>query len=418
MVVITRTCSICSTDFELHFKYQMEECVEPDGAGGTHSRHTFFCSQRCLEASHRKRADGTVSCEACAKSFVVELASHVLFTGGRRHYACSRACRARIVEGARGVRFGQLYDPGFALSVAGGDADSGLLDPPSAQDAVELEQRRAPGPPRSTPRARTPHVIAVFNHKGGTGKTTTAVTLAAGLAAAGRRVLLVDADGQGNVAVSLGLRIERTLYHVIVMGMPVAEAVVFARPGLDVLASNEALAAAELYLAGRRQRDRVLWERLSGATQQYDFVLIDCSPSLSLLNQNALVASDAVLCPVACDYLSLVGVRQVLRTLKNVQRLLDHPVRLWGVLPTMFDVRARVCHEALQTLREHFGARCLEPVRLVSRVKEAPARGQTLFEYAPSSTAAADYAGVVARLLGRDEDASIHAPGTRAGGVG
>jgi chromosome partitioning protein len=194
--------------------------------------------------------------------------------------------------------------------------------------------------------------------------------------------------------------------------------VVFARPGLDVLPSNETLAAAELYLAGRRQRDRVLAERLAAAREQYDFVLIDCSPSLSLLNQNALVASDAVLCPVACDYLSLVGVRQVLRTLRNVQRLLGHPVRLWGVLPTMLDARARVCHEALHTLREHFGARCLPPIRLVTRVKEAPARGQTLYEYAPSCSAAIDYAGVVDRLLGRDNVETGQTPETWAGGVG
>src|SRR5690606_35656512 len=172
-----------------------------------------------------------------------------------------------------------------------------------------------------------PRVLAVFNHKGGTGKTTTAVTIAAGLAARGKRVLLVDTDGQGNVAVSLGLKQERSLYHVLVMNLPVAQAVVTTAPGFDILPSNETLAAAELYLAGKRQRDRVLAARLADARQSYDFIVVDCSPSLSLMNQNALVFADAVLCPVACDYLSLVGVRQVVRTIKSVNRLLGHPVR-------------------------------------------------------------------------------------------
>jgi chromosome partitioning protein len=257
--------------------------------------------------------------------------------------------------------------------------------------------------------------LAVFNHKGGTGKTTTAVTIAAGLAERGARVLLVDTDGQGNVAVSLGLKAERSLYHVLVMGLAIEQAVTNVRPGLDVLPSNETLAAAELYLAGRKQRDRVLATRLARARELYDFVIVDCSPSLSLLNQNALVMADAVLCPVACDYLSLVGVRQVLRTIKHVNKLLSHPVKLWGVLPTLFDARARICHEALDTLREHFGERCFEPVRLAIKVKEAPARGKTLLEYAPGSSAATDYVRVVERLLNVNAGAM---PAVRAGGLG
>ncbi|MCB9577260.1 MAG: ParA family protein [Polyangiaceae bacterium] len=261
----------------------------------------------------------------------------------------------------------------------------------------------------------TPRVLAVFNHKGGTGKTTTAVTIAAGLAERGARVLLVDTDGQGNVGVSLGLKAERSLYHVLVMGLSIEQAVTTVRPGLDVLPSNETLAAAELYLAGRKQRDRVLASRLERARELYDFVIVDCSPSLSLLNQNALVLADAVLCPVACDYLSLVGVRQVLRTIKHVNKLLSHPVKLWGVLPTLFDARARICHEALDTLREHFGERCFEPVRLAIKVKEAPARGKTLLEYAPGSSAATDYVRVVDRLI----DSTIgQMPAARVGGVG
>jgi chromosome partitioning protein len=105
---------------------------------------------------------------------------------------------------------------------------------------------------------------------------------------------------------------------------------------------------------------------------------------------------------VACDYLSLVGIRQVLRTVKQVNRLLSHRIGFWGVLPTFFDGRARVCHDALDALRQHFGAVCLEPIRFTSRVKEAPSQGKTLFEYAPTSTAAEDYTKVVERLLAQD----------------
>jgi chromosome partitioning protein len=259
--------------------------------------------------------------------------------------------------------------------------------------------------------------LAVFNHKGGTGKTTTAVHVAAGLAEKGARVLLVDTDGQGNVATSLALSCERSLYHVIVMGLSLEQAVIPARPNLDVLPSNETLAAAELYLAGQKRRDRVLADRLAAARELYDYVVVDCSPSLSLMNQNALAFADAVLCPVACDYLSLVGVRQVLRTIKQVNRILGHAVQLWGVLPTQFDTRARICREALETLRQNFGDVCLSPVHYVSRVKEAPSVGKTLFEYAPSSTATEDYWRVVEKLLSSTASAVKPQTAEQAGGA-
>ena len=244
-----------------------------------------------------------------------------------------------------------------------------------------------------------PRRIAIFNHKGGTGKTTTAVSVAAGLAAKGKRVLLVDTDAQGNVSVSLGAGSERSLYHVLVMGLRVGDAVKEVRPNLHLLPSNETLAAAELYLAGRQNRDRVLADRLNTAAGDYDYVVLDCSPSLSLMNQNALVFADSVLVPVACDYLSLVGVRQVLKTVKNVNSLLHHPVQIWGVLPTFFDGRAKICNEAVATLKDHFGDKCLPPIRAAIKVKEAPSVGQTIFEYAAGSNAAEDYGVIVDRII-------------------
>lgn len=244
-----------------------------------------------------------------------------------------------------------------------------------------------------------PRRLAFFNHKGGTGKTTTSVSVAAGLASRGYKVLLVDTDSQGNVGVSLGVKTEKSLYHVLVMGIKPQQAAVNVRPNLDLIVANETLAAAELYLAGRQNRDRVLRERLGVASADYDVVLVDCSPSLSLMNQNALVFADGILCPVACDFLSLVGVRQVIKTVKNVNTLLRHPVSIYGVLPTFYDSRARICRDAVDTLRQHFDDRCFSPIRAATKVKEAPAQGRTLFEYAPDSYAAHDYMRVVDRLI-------------------
>lgn len=263
-------------------------------------------------------------------------------------------------------------------------------------------------PPTADAR-RAPKRIAVFNHKGGTGKTTTSVNLAAGLADRGHRVLLVDTDSQGNVAVSLGAKCDRSLYHVLVMGLRVDDAIQTLRPGFDLLPANETLAAAELYLAGRQNRDRVLSQRLATVTEAYDYVIVDCSPSLSLMNQNALVLADSVLVPVACDYLSLVGVRQVIKTVKNVNTLLRHPLQIWGVLPTFYDSRARICSEALETLRSHFGGRCLAPIRATTKLKEAPAQARSIFEHAPGTHGADDYATLVDALLSGASESNDYA---------
>src|SRR5262249_17878033 len=157
----------------------------------------------------------------------------------------------------------------------------------------------------------------------------------------------------------------------------------------------------ELSLGGRQNRARVLRDRLNAAQDSYDVILLDCSPSLSLMNQNALVFAEGILVPVACDYLSLVGVRQVIRTVKNVNQLLHHPVQIWGVLPTFYDARARICREAMDTLRQHFGSRCLPPIRAAMRIQEAPAQGQTLFEYAAGPSAGEPYLNVVERVPGQ-----------------
>jgi chromosome partitioning protein len=425
---ITESCSVCQGEFEVQFRYQMEE---RDGG------FSFFCTQKCLEKSQLAGSgatSGTATCDACAKRFSPDLVSQVLYVEGRRHYACSLPCRAQILSEAKGVRLGDIASsssgPGAPAARREGAEGQPRLprDPAAHRDnslppvltvppakpttrktALEgaVAVPIAPPPPRraatapAAPKPTTglPRIIAVFNHKGGTGKTTTAVSIAAGLAAKGKKVLLVDTDAQGNVSVSLGAGSERSLYHVLVMGLRVADAVKEVRPNLDLLPANETLAAAELYLAGRQNRDRVLHDRLAAATAAYDFVVLDCSPSLSLMNQNALVFADSVLVPVACDYLSLVGVRQVIKTVKNVNALLHHPVQIWGVLPTFYDSRANICREAVTTLKQHFGDRCLAPVRAVMKIKEAPAQGKTIFEYAEDSNAAEDYAAVVQQIL-------------------
>lgn len=333
-------CDACGAAFEVRFRYQTRE---------ENGRFVHVCSTRCQRKMLLGRREQ--SCNVCAKSFQVEFPYQVRATDAARIYLCSMECASAF----------------------------------------------------QAPRTQTRQRIAVFNHKGGTGKTTTAISLAAALAERGERVLLVDADGQGNVGASLGIRGEQTLYHVLVHGAPVSECAITVRQNLDVLTSNETLAAAELHLAQLPQRDRILRERFAGRVHGYDRVVIDCAPALSVMNQNALVYADSLLVPVACDYLSLVGVRQVLKTLKNVRRLLKHELELLGVVPTFFDGRNRIARESLAALQKHFGDRCYEPVRTNTKLREAPGRKMTIYEHAPQSHGAQDYLRLVDRLTTRDE---------------
>jgi chromosome partitioning protein len=346
------TCHVCEKSFEARFRYQVRE---------ENGQYIYICSTSCQQKLLLGE-DGVHACDTCGATFEIEFPYQMSVSDGRRQYFCSTACRKRA------------------------------------------EQRHSEvGLVRGTPKR-----IAVFNHKGGTGKTTTSINLAAGLAESGRRVLLIDADGQGNVGASLGIAGQRTLYHVLVNGAKAAEVAVPVREGLDVLTSNESLAAAELFLAERPNRDRIMRERLGDACRDYDTVVIDCAPALSLMNQNAMVYADSVIVPVACDYLSLVGVKQVLRTIRNVRELLQHDVQLLGVLPTFFDVRNRISREAILTMREHFEGRCYDPIRINTKLREAPSAKQTIFEYAPKSHGAEDYMRLVQRVT------AVAATGRRA----
>ncbi len=251
-----------------------------------------------------------------------------------------------------------------------------------------------------TQRARR---IAILNHKGGTGKTTTSISLAAGLAERGQRVLLVDTDAQGNVGLSLGLRGQQDLYHVLTENIDPDDVIVPVRKNFDIIPSSQLLAAAEVWLASldTERRPHVLGERLSTPeiSKSYDYIFLDCGPSLNLLNQNALVYADEVIIPVNCDYLSLVGVKQVLQTIGEVEKHLRHTVRVSGVLPTFYDSRTKLACEVLETLRGHFKERCLPPIRSNTKLAEAPSRRKTIFEHAPESHGAKDYLCIVDRLL-------------------
>ncbi len=290
---------------------------------------------------------------------------------------------------------GQMFRPAFVFQIA-------VTADGQRSHFCSLECRKV-GLGEEGFRAKRARRIAILNQKGGTGKTTTAVNLAAGLAEREQNALLVDTDAQGNVGVSLGVAGEKSLYHVLVDGAQPTDVAVPVRSHLDVITSDATLAAAEIWLARQNadQRSRILTKRLNlmQVSRRYDYVIIDCGPSLNLLNQNALSYVDEVIVPVTCDYLALVGVKQVLRTIKDVERHLGHAVRISAVLPTFYDGRTRLAREVLETLQGHFQTKCLEPVRLNTRLAEAPSHKKTSFEYAPVSHGAADYNRVVDWVL-------------------
>jgi chromosome partitioning protein len=244
-------------------------------------------------------------------------------------------------------------------------------------------------------------VIAFANQKGGVAKTTSTLNLAVALQEQGLRVLIVDLDPQGNLTMSQGLNpdsIERSMFDVLVHRLPIAE--VIHEREVDLAVSSIDLAGAELALSSQIGRERALEKSLAPVKGGYDYVLIDTPPSLGLLTINALVASDGVIVPVQCEYLSLRGLVQLENTLSMIRENLNPDVRIIGILPTMFDGRTLHAKEAVEILTENFGPLVFNTrIRKTVRYAEAPVKGSSVLKYDPRGPAADAYRDLAKEVL-------------------
>jgi chromosome partitioning protein len=250
-------------------------------------------------------------------------------------------------------------------------------------------------------------IIAIANQKGGVGKTTTAVNLAASLAIAERRTLLVDADPQGNATSGLGLRkneLGASLYDALIDGRAAVETTVHheSLAHLDILPANQDLVGAELELVGRDRREYALRSALQSLEGRYDFVLVDCPPSLGLLTLNVLTAADGVIIPIQCEYYALEGISQLLNTVRLVQQNFNPALAIDGVLLTMYDSRLNLCRQVADDAKEYFGAKVFRtPVPRNVRLAEAPSFGKPILLYDVQSVGAKSYLAVGQELQSR-----------------
>ena len=244
-------------------------------------------------------------------------------------------------------------------------------------------------------------VIAFANQKGGVAKTTTTLNLAVAFKENGFEVLTVDLDPQGNLTMSQGMdpdQVERSMYDVLVHSMPIEE--VIHRAEVDVAVSSIDLAGAEMALSSMIGRERALQKALLPVRNRYDYILIDTPPSLGLLTINALTASDGVIVPVQCEYLSLRGLVQLENTLSMIRENLNPIVEIKGILPTMYDSRTLHSREAVEMLKENFGDLVFETrIKKTVRYAEAPVEGSSVLKYDSSGPAAKAYRDLAKEVL-------------------
>lgn len=249
-------------------------------------------------------------------------------------------------------------------------------------------------------------ILAVTNQKGGVGKTTSAVNLAAGLAAQGMRVLLVDLDPQGNATMGCGIdkrALRHTVYHLLLELAPLAAVRQHSDSGkFDLLPANRELAGAEVELVDQPQRETRLKKVLAEVAEEYQYVLIDCPPALNLLTVNGLTAAHAVLIPMQCEYYALEGLSDLVNTIKKVRANLNPTLEIEGLLRTMFDPRNTLAQQVSDQLKQHFGSKVYDTVipRNI-RLAEAPSHGRPVLAYDRNSKGALAYQGLATEIITR-----------------
>jgi chromosome partitioning protein len=241
--------------------------------------------------------------------------------------------------------------------------------------------------------------FCIVNYKGGTGKTSTVVNMAHGMALMGKKVLLIDTDPQGSATIYLGLKPEKTLFDVLIKKEPIKDCIVTARENLDIICANEHLFPAEVRMSQVKGRELILSRALANL-KGYDYVFVDCAPSMNVMNQNAILYSDTVLVPVSMEYLSLVGVKQLLKNIQIVNKIFGRDVRINKVIPTFYDKRNKKSADILESLNRVFPKVVSTPIRMSVSLSEAPGFRQTIFEYDPNSKGAEDYNKLINEVLG------------------
>lgn len=258
-------------------------------------------------------------------------------------------------------------------------------------------------------RSPVAHVISIANQKGGVGKTTTAINLAAALAASECTVLLIDSDPQGNSTTGVGVAKtddRKTLYDVLIHNSPIDESIVQTDSGVDLVSADQNLVATNLDLVDQEHREQKLQQALASVQSKYQYIVIDCPPALDLLTLNALVASNSVLVPIQCEFFALEGISQLMDTIDRIKDSFNPSLKVEGVLLTMYDDRTNLTRQVESDLREFFADEVFKTVIPRSiRLAEAPSFGKTILSYDPRSKGAEAYIQLAKEILANEQRA-------------